>query len=77
MLPTGNLKVLWEWSEWLAWAINVVDCQYAFAGKPAPTGIEYICKSQVGWQAASAWASPFNYRGWHSLLLFTTQQAER
>ena len=34
---TGKLKVLWEWSEWLALAVNVVDCWAAIASKLAPT----------------------------------------
>ncbi len=34
MLPTGKLKVLWEWSEWVAWAINIVDCKSVIASMP-------------------------------------------
>jgi hypothetical protein len=57
-----------------------------FAGKPAPTGAENICKKLVGWQAAIIGTPP----GPSSLpqkskgiaadttaSLFTTQQAER
>ncbi|MNY69008.1 hypothetical protein D3C86_2068690 [compost metagenome] len=54
MLPTGNLKVLWEWSEWLAWAINIVDCKSVIVSRLAHNWIEYIWDKLVGCEAVFA-----------------------